>query len=179
MNLKLAEAINFASVAHEGQKRADKQTPFISHPLAVGMILSTYGYSEAVIIAGILHDVVEDTKFTADEIGEKFGEEIKNIVLGVTEDKSITNRIERFEKYLQTVANASKESKAVCTADMLHNRLSVVIELKKGFKIWEALHTTKEAYIENTEKRLSIVENDVNPELIHKVRELLEVIRKN
>jgi (p)ppGpp synthase/HD superfamily hydrolase len=64
MTSRLFNALNFAAIAHDGQKRMDKITPYIAHSFGVGLILLEFGYPEDVVMAGILHDVAEDTKFS-------------------------------------------------------------------------------------------------------------------
>src|SRR5699024_12553922 len=76
------QAIIFATNAHKGQVRKVKHTPFILHPLAVGCLLADAGEAEAVIVAGMLYDTVEDTDVTMSEIEEVFGEEVRTIVEG-------------------------------------------------------------------------------------------------
>ena len=109
---EILEAINFATLAHEGQFRADKITPYISHPLAVALLLQKYGYDKEVIISGILHDIVEDTKYTHDDMIQKFGLEIADIVQGVTEDKNLPYQerknkqaLNLFKYFLLTMCN--------------------------------------------------------------------------
>ena len=80
ISTKLLDAIEFASLAHKDQVRKGEPIPYVSHPFAVGLILLNTGYSEDVVIAGILHDVVEDTKFSSKDIEEKFGLKISELV---------------------------------------------------------------------------------------------------
>src|SRR5690625_166714 len=84
------QAIYFATKAHEGQVRKVSQSPFIFHPLAVGCILNDAGADEDAIIAGILHDTVEDTDVTLNDIKETFGENIANLVDGCSENKTLS-----------------------------------------------------------------------------------------
>ena len=85
-------AIYFATRAHNGQKRkSDKDVDMIFHPFTVGMMLQRSGASEEAVIAGILHDVVEDTRYTINDIKEEFGDDIAKVVLEVSE-KTGSNR---------------------------------------------------------------------------------------
>lgn len=77
------KAYTFAFQAHAGQRRESGES-FITHPLGVAMILAELGLDLTTIIAGLLHDVVEDTPVTLEEIEETFGEEIAVLVDGVT-----------------------------------------------------------------------------------------------
>lgn len=83
-------AIYFATKAHTGQKRKTEQdVDMIFHPFTVGMILQRAGAKTECVIAGILHDVVEDTKYTLEDIKEQFGTQVANIVDEVSENKSL------------------------------------------------------------------------------------------
>jgi (p)ppGpp synthase/HD superfamily hydrolase len=75
-------AIEVAAKAHENQFRKGTDIPYITHPLAVGLILAKAGCSDDVIIAGILHDTVEDTSITLDYIRDTFGNKVSTIVKG-------------------------------------------------------------------------------------------------
>lgn len=84
--------INFCALKHTNQRRKDHaSTPYINHPIGVAYILTSEGNvtDPDVIMAALLHDTVEDTNTTLDEIGETFGAKIKNIVREVTDDKSL------------------------------------------------------------------------------------------
>lgn len=84
---KLEEALIFAAEKHEGQFRKVVKIPYILHPMEVAQIASTMTTDEDVIIAGLLHDVLEDTDTTSDEIKEKFGIRVLQLVLSETENK--------------------------------------------------------------------------------------------
>ena len=79
----LKRAYEFAERAHHGQKRASGK-PYIEHPLAVAQTLAEMGLDDAVIVAGLFHDVVDDTPVTDDDIQKAFGDEIAFLVHGVT-----------------------------------------------------------------------------------------------
>src|SRR3989338_2085111 len=83
---KIQKAIRFAITAHDGQTRKGKDIPYITHPLTVALILSQVGASEDVIVAGILHDVVEDSDVELDDVQEQFGEPVADLVKAVTEE---------------------------------------------------------------------------------------------
>ncbi|MDK2823137.1 MAG: diphosphokinase / guanosine-3,5-bis(diphosphate) 3-diphosphatase [Clostridia bacterium] len=121
----IKKAYDFALKAHEGQIRNSGE-PYITHPLAVATILANLGLDDTTIAAGLLHDVVEDTKVQLNEIKEKFGEEIALLVDGVTK----LSRIEYYSKEERQVENYRKMFLAMAKdirviliklADRLHN----------------------------------------------------------
>ena len=81
----VSDAVEFASRAHEGQRRKSGQ-PFVIHPIEVACVLAELRMDAETIVAGLLHDVVEDTPYTVDDIASRFGERIAAIVAGVTDD---------------------------------------------------------------------------------------------
>ena len=128
--LELTHAIDFATSAHEGQKRRSGE-PYIIHPLAVASTLVEWGMDIDTVIAGILHDTVEDTDATLDTIENLFGRDVAFLVDGVTKVSQARAGMRNLESYLpQTKDNLSKLLIAVGQdvrviiiklADRLHN----------------------------------------------------------
>lgn len=121
MNIKDL-ARNFAIEAHKGQvRKSDPVKPMIIHPINVANILEEYGFDENVVAAGYLHDVVEDTKYTKEDIENKFGEDILSLVMGASEpDKSLSWE-ERKQHTIDTIKLLDFRHKAVITADKISN----------------------------------------------------------
>lgn len=130
----VAKAFEFAQKAHEGQFRVSGE-PFIIHPVEVAKILASMSLDEKTILAALLHDTVEDTDVTADQVGEEFGFEVKKLVVGVTKltklDFSsehalevVSDReqieIENFRKFFLAVAEDLRVV-LIKLADRLHN----------------------------------------------------------
>ena len=83
---RIEQAIALALRAHEGQvRKGDGQLPYVVHPVTVALILSRYTGDEDTIIAGLLHDTLEDTLVTKEEVERGFGERVRDMVLDVTE----------------------------------------------------------------------------------------------
>ena len=107
---KVTKAIEFAANAHDGMVRKKDKTPYILHPLEAAVIVGTMTDNQDVISAAVLHDVVEDTGSTIEEIEEKFGARVRKLVESETEDKRAdlppenTWRI-RKEESLEELAN--------------------------------------------------------------------------
>ena len=137
---QIEEAIEIAAEAHHGQYRKGTRTPYITHPYAVGLILMEAGCPDAVIIAGILHDTVEDTDLTLDFIRERFGNAVANIVDGCSEDKALRWRARKTER-IEALRTASPEVCTVTCADKLHNLRTIISEYDDiGDSVWDRFH---------------------------------------
>jgi GTP diphosphokinase / guanosine-3',5'-bis(diphosphate) 3'-diphosphatase len=124
-NTVVCQAFNFAYSLHEGQYRASGD-PYIAHPIAVAGILRDLGGSSAMIAAGFLHDVVEDTAITLEEIEAHFGPEVRLLVEGVTKLGKIEflskkeRQAENFRRMFMAMAKDIRVM-LVKLADRLHN----------------------------------------------------------
>ena len=96
---RVEQAVEVAKKAHAGQLRKTGE-PYIVHPLAVKKILEEWGMDEDTIIAGILHDTIEDTKLTLDDIKKDFGESVAFLVDGVTKLSTARNGMRDIDTYL-------------------------------------------------------------------------------
>ena len=116
----------------------------IFHPFTVGMILQRAGANTNCVIAGILHDVVEDTKYTLEDIKNEFGPEIAKIVDEVSEDKSLKWKERKIEA-INKIKTASMEGKLVECADKISNLETLYALYKEeGEKVWESFNKPKE-----------------------------------
>ncbi|OZC12071.1 HD domain protein [Onchocerca flexuosa] len=119
----IIKAVDLAARRHRKQRRKDAmQTPYVNHPIGVAYILTNEGQitDTATIIAAILHDIVEDTKTTDEEIRKMFGDEIADIVKECTVVKSIKREI-RMKSQLEKASKLSYKAKLVQLADKLYN----------------------------------------------------------
>ncbi|WP_419954308.1 HD domain-containing protein [Neobacillus niacini] len=139
------KALQIASKSHEGQYRKKTDIPYIIHPVAVGMMLLKSGYHEEIVAAGILHDTVEDTPLTLDEIKRDFGSNIAKIVEGSSEpDKSLPWKA-RKEHTIEFLKTASEDIRAVVCADKLHNIRSIIRDYEQvGEAVWIRFNAGKE-----------------------------------
>ena len=141
--MKLNDAIVFATNAHSGQTRKGKNTPFIVHPLNALVVASSITDDEDILCASVLHDTVEDTPVTKEEIETKFGKRVAHLVMSDSEDKmrhlsEEDSWLMRKQATLDALERASYDEKIICLADKLAN----VRELAKdyadlGEKLWE------------------------------------------
>ncbi|XP_011448343.3 guanosine-3',5'-bis(diphosphate) 3'-pyrophosphohydrolase MESH1 [Magallana gigas] len=121
--LEIIKCSNFAAIKHKDQRRKDEEkTPYINHPIGVANILTEEaGIADvAVIQAALLHDTVEDTDTTFEEIQALFGEEVTGIVKEVTDEKNLPKLV-RKQKQIEHAPHASYKAKLVKLADKLYN----------------------------------------------------------
>lgn len=144
--MKLVErAIEFAAHAHRKQVRKGTKIPYISHPFAVGMMLQRAGCPEEVVAAGILHDTLEDTSATSDQLLKKFGPVVLEIVQGCSEPDKEASWEERKQHTLDFLKSASLEIRLVACADKLHNIRTVKRDLARhGEATWERFKRGRE-----------------------------------
>jgi guanosine-3',5'-bis(diphosphate) 3'-pyrophosphohydrolase len=125
---RLLTALAFAADKHRNQRRKDREaSPYINHPIAVARILAVEGSvnDPITLAAAILHDTIEDTKTTPDELQLIFGEEITSIVLEVTDDKALSPP-ERKRLQVEHAPRLSKRAKLVKLADKISNLRDLV-----------------------------------------------------
>jgi (p)ppGpp synthase/HD superfamily hydrolase len=155
-------AFAFAAKQHDRQVRKGTKLPYLTHPANVAVILTRYGQDERTVVAGILHDVVEDCVrdgFTGEmleqRIGEKFGEDVLSTLLAVTYRKVDDDGVElsgeeRKEDYLQRLANADQSALWVCAADKVHNANSMLSDLRRTVdpnSVWSRVSGGRQASV--------------------------------
>ena len=147
-------ALEKAREAHRGQVRnGSGGMPYVEHPIAVAALLAEHGYREEVIAAALLHDVVEDSAITLDELGEEFGPEVAGLVGALTDDERIESYSERKAEHRERVAAADGEALAIYASDKLTNSSTIAktfaeegdsvrgefkVPLELKLEIWEA-----------------------------------------
>ena len=144
MNQLIEKAACFAAVKHDGQYRKGTHIPYITHPYGVAMILMEEKQPEETIAAGLLHDTLEDTETTEEELFKNFGEEILMLVKAASEkDKSLSWE----ERKQHTIANLPSHSTSelhLILADKLHNLRSIQVDSRKfGDSIWSRFNRGK------------------------------------
>ena len=140
----VSEAIAFAVKAHDGMRRKKSEAPYILHPMEAAVIVGTMSDDQSLIAAAALHDVVEDAGITIEEIGEKFGARVRELVESETEDKRAdlpptdTWRI-RKEESLEVLKNTNDIGVLmVWLGDKLANMRSIYRDWKvEGNAMWQ------------------------------------------
>lgn len=119
----LLSAISFAAHKHSAQRRKDKaESPYINHPIALAHLLATTGGIDDLVVlqAAILHDTVEDTEATREELVQLFGEKVASVVMEVTDDKNVL-KARRKELQVEHAPHKSREAALVKLADKTCN----------------------------------------------------------
>ncbi len=130
-------ALKFAARKHRDQRRKDREaSPYINHPIDLAnILLNEAGVTQLeVLTAAILHDTVEDTETTEQELVEKFGKEIADIVMEVTDDKNLPKE-ERKLLQIEHAAGISQEAKLVKLADKISNIRDIAISPPEGWSL--------------------------------------------
>lgn len=169
---KLQKAINIATQAHSGQIRKGKPyRAYITHPLTVGLILARTGADENIIIAGILHDSIEDTHVTKAEIEKEFGGEVAEMVNDVTEQDKTLPWVKRKSLAQEHIPLMGNKSLLVKSADLLHNLTDIIEDYRKeGEEIFKIFHAPKKMQLERYKELICAIEkawkeNPLLPEL--------------
>lgn len=179
MNLQLYnKASMFAAKWHKDQKyKIDSAEPFISHPFNVAAILERHGLPEHVVIAGLLHDVVEDTACTIEEVRANFPADVAALVEEATVDQTIPweERQKLTQAHLRT---ASPDYKALKCADYIHHLVLFIGFVDAGYsKIFR--HGTVAEYTLKYEKGIAaIAEGWSHPIILEAQKKLAAFIQQ-
>jgi guanosine-3',5'-bis(diphosphate) 3'-pyrophosphohydrolase len=149
ISLDLERALRWAAVCHRGQTRKGSATPYVEHVVGVAMILDRLGFPEDVVIAGLLHDAVEDTDATIEQVEERFGPRVAETVGHCSEVKADAQGnkrpwIDRKRDHLEALAHAPAEARAVVLADKLHNLISIQLDLEEGRPVWSVFNAGRD-----------------------------------
>lgn len=159
---RINHALAFAAKHHDQQVRKGTRLPYLTHPANVAIILTRYGCDETTVVAGILHDVIEDCvsknytrEMLEQRIASKFGDDVLDTVLAVThrkhdDDGEEFSPEERREDYLARLEHANERALWVCAADKLHNANSILSDLDRTIDpdaIWSRFKLGKEGSV--------------------------------
>jgi GTP diphosphokinase / guanosine-3',5'-bis(diphosphate) 3'-diphosphatase len=135
-------AVDFAARKHRFQRRKDEDaSPYINHPIAVANVLATAAVisDPVTLCAAVLHDTIEDTETTAAELEETFGAQITQIVLEVTDDKSLPKEV-RKQLQIEHAPQLSRQAKTVKLADKICNLRDTLTQPPVGWGLARCLN---------------------------------------
>lgn len=139
-----SKAVEVATVAHEAQKRKGNGTPYITHPYTVGLLLLQAECSQDVVIAGLLHDTLEDTLLSYEDIKQEFGAQVATLVEECSEYDKTKSWEERKQHTIERSQSISVQACMIMCADKLHNIRSTVQEFDVcGDTVWERFNRGK------------------------------------
>ncbi|MDK8879507.1 HD domain-containing protein [Corynebacterium sp. MSK008] len=144
---RLIKAINTAAWAHRDHVRKGTDIPYVSHVYGVMHLVSQVTDDEDVLIAALFHDILEDVpeEYSAERMGEEFGDRVVELVRGVTKDSSLSSWQDRSDAYLAHLREADDGSVLISAADKLHNLLSIHADLDElGDELWARFNSGKE-----------------------------------
>lgn len=141
----LDKAIIYATEAHSGVFRKGGKSPYIVHPMEVAAIAARMTDDLEVIAAAVLHDVIEDTPTTIEQLEEMFGKRVTEVVLADSDDKQYGQSAESWEirktKTLERIPKLSKDEQIVVLSDKLSNLRSIYQDYTKiGDEVWSRFH---------------------------------------
>ena len=162
---RINKVIRFATKTHEiyqKQKRKGKDIPYITHPLAVGLMLALTGAKEEVVAAGILHDTIEDSipekKVTKQMLAERFGENVAALVESVSELRKDLPWEVRKREALERIKSFSHESLLVKSADIISNASEIIDDHRRdGDAVFERFKASKEQWLKHYLRTISAV----------------------
>lgn len=170
-------SLQFAALAHDGQKRKEASLPYITHPFSVALILLSYDFDDVIVSAGLLHDVLEDTHVSEEDVKRQVGDDVLRIILALTEDKRLAWE-ERKAAYIACVASSDISVKAVSIADKIHNLQSLLAAYeKRGDEVWQMFSRGPQKQLAFMEGLLEVYANGWNHPLVAEYRLLVEHLR--
>lgn len=145
------KAIVFATNAHQGTERRGKGYPYILHPLEAMAIVATIDNDPDLLAAAVLHDTVEDTEVTLEDLQREFGTHIAALVADETDVRTLPDGREltwqeRKKRDMDNLAAASREVKIVAMGDKLSNMRAISRDYRrKGDEVWQMFHVKEKA----------------------------------
>lgn len=158
------QAIKAAAVLHDGQvRKGSVPIPYISHLTAVAIMVGDYTEDEDAIVAAFLHDTLEDTDYTYEELREDFGATVADIVATVTEPKKDgLSYVEFKAAYVAQIKKGSEAALLIAAADKIHNQRSMIEQYHDD---WEGFMRDFGKTLEERNRYYQNVSNVINARL--------------
>ncbi len=178
----LDRALAVSATAHRHQERKGSQVPYIIHQVHVAILLMRHDFPEEVIVAALLHDVVEDTTVTVEELARDFGPEVARLVAAVSAQKLEGTELlpwrHRKEAQLAHLKSADRHIAAIKTADALHNLRATLSDLhRQGNQVWQRFRGSQTEHLWYYESLSEVLksklgDHPLSHELAQAIREL-------
>jgi (p)ppGpp synthase/HD superfamily hydrolase len=176
-------ALVWASQRHV-EPRKGSDIPYITHPVHVAIILGRLGFDEQVLAAAILHDVLEDTATTAEELRREFGEEVTRMVEELSEPQFVDRpRTETWDRRkqvkLQMLEKASRGALAIAAADRVHNTANILDDIARhGPQVWGRFNSSPEKILDFGHQVLAILRRRFPHRLTEEYADLHEQLER-
>ena len=177
----IERALRAAIEAHDGQlRKGPTPAPYIVHPLHVALMLARWNQEESVILAGLMHDVVEDcVSWTPERLASDFGAHVAGIVAELTEDKSRSWE-ERKRAGIERVPHLSPQAATVKACDVMHNLATLLGELRahpaEAGEIWAGFKGGRERTLELSAELVEALCQRVEPKVARALRHALQAL---
>ena len=174
------KTLEYAAFHHKEEVRKGTETPYIVHPVEVAMILKESSLEEEIIAAGMLHDILENSDVTSEDVRKEFGEEILRLVLGASEkleNREETDWQERKEHTLEFLKEeADFKVKAIACADKLSNARSMLrdLETEDPEEFWSRFNAKKECQKWYYESLVESLEELEGMQMYNEFKEVVE-----
>jgi (p)ppGpp synthase/HD superfamily hydrolase len=169
-----------AGAAHSGQVRnGSGGLPYIEHPTAVAARLDRHGYGEEVVAAALLHDVVEDSETTVEELRDEFGDRVAELVAALSDDESIEDYLQRKDEHRERVRRYDGDAFAIYGSDKLTNSSTLHLSLgREGNAVRDEFKVPLELKLQVWEEDASMLRAEA-PELpfLDELDEALSLLR--
>lgn len=161
-NTRMNKAIQFADRVHAGQvrKSLDKE-PFIVHCINVGNLLEKYNLPEDTVIAGVLHDTIEDTSVTKKNLIHNFGKNVAELVNHVTEQDKSKSWVERSRDYIEHLKVAPANALSISAADKIDNMNSITDSISRNYNIFQNMKGTPQMQLDKFSKIFEILKGKI------------------
>jgi (p)ppGpp synthase/HD superfamily hydrolase len=170
------KAITIASIAHLEQKRKADGTPYVAHPMRVAMTLAKHGFSEETIAAACVHDVLEDTDYSSEQLQSELGIKVVKIVQAVTNDDTLKWEDKKL-RYIQTTKDGPEEAKAVACADKIDNMRSFIEAYQaQGNNVWKKFNRGRDGMLWYWSELLKMLKSDWKHPLLAEYESVLKEV---
>ncbi|MES2792264.1 MAG: HD domain-containing protein [Planctomycetota bacterium] len=179
----IEHAIRVAARAHRHDVRKGSDIPYLSHSASVALLLERVGISDdQILAAALLHDVVEDTAVTLEDLARDFPPTVVQLVEGLSERKldvqgNTRPWHDRKVEHLKVVATATFGVRAIVLADKLHNLGTMVFDIEQGEPIWQRFNATRADILWYQQEMLKAADHG-EPELVPLVAACLQFIER-
>ncbi len=181
---KVEQAIKAAALLHQDQLRKGAvPLPYVTHLVAVMLIVRDYTDAEATLVAALLHDTLEDTDYSAEELKADFGDEVANIVLTLTEPErdgeKKTPWLEVKKIYAQQLKRGPKEAVVIAAADKAHNFRTTVEEYFADHnRFLKDFGSDLDARLEAYQTIANVINSRLNDGIVHEFNHTFEEYKK-